>query len=229
MPNLKSLHVYFSSNKGIPPGTFARLPVLLDLTLENQELIRIGRGVFNPLKSAKRLNLRMDRIEEIESSAFDGMANLFGLFLDFNSLKRIDPDWFRDCPSLSIISLKGNLLGEIPEGAFKNLRTPKRRLELILTDNNLRSVDRGAFEGLDGLEVLRLDNNFIREISGVHFTSVKLIRKLDLRNNYLDDCDVVNFDRIKELYVAGNAKCDCVVAMFFSRIGKKIDIEADCK
>ncbi|CAL1548152.1 unnamed protein product [Lymnaea stagnalis] len=141
-------------------------------------------------------------LTELEVNSANNVENLIlsnnyfptltGPFRGFNKLKYLEirrvlvseirPAFFKYFPSLLTLNLEGNNLADLFEknahGNFSLFEDLSNLTSLDLSENQLRSLPRDMFKGLDNLEILNLQGN-----SMWNFTvSISHMRKLKLLN-----------------------------------------------
>ncbi|KTG34062.1 hypothetical protein cypCar_00009827, partial [Cyprinus carpio] len=87
---------------------------------------------------------------------------------------------FKKLPNLRKINLSNNKLRDIREGAFDGAGGV---LEMLLTGNKLQSVSGRMFKGLSGLKTLMLRSNQISCVDNATFTGLSSVRLLSLYDN----------------------------------------------
>lgn len=93
------------------------------------------------------------------------------LFLQDNSIARLEPGILAPLASLRHLYLHNNSLHALESGAF---RTQSRLLELALTGNRLRGLRVGAFAGLAQLRVLYLAGNQLVQLLDFTFLHLQV-------------------------------------------------------
>uniref|UniRef100_A0A8C9ZPM8 Peroxidasin n=1 Tax=Sander lucioperca TaxID=283035 RepID=A0A8C9ZPM8_SANLU len=113
------------------------------------------------------------------------------LDLRFNKIKDLQPESFRRLKNLNTLLLNNNHIRRIPRGAFEDLENLKY---LYLYKNEIQSIDRQAFKGLVSLEQLYLHFNNIESLEPESFTHLPKLERLnalnmrdDSRLNLLED------------------------------------------
>lgn len=89
--------------------------------------------------------------------------------------------------AIETLDLSGNNIQSFARNTFNfpNLRT------LILTRNDIESIEIEDFNGLIGLNELNLSDNELSEVSSLAFAGMKQLRKLDFNRNCLMTIDFV--------------------------------------
>ncbi|XP_059477739.1 toll-like receptor 6 [Neocloeon triangulifer] len=178
---------------------------LQDLNLNGNLLTNVPPALHD-MRLLRTVDLGENSIEQLESPAFKGMDNLYGLRLIGNQISNLTRRSFADLPALQILNLARNNISKIEPSTFD----ANENLQAIRLDANLLSDMTGLFSKLPalvwlnvsdnqlswfdyslvpaGLEYLDLHENKIKEISNAKRrdtnTALKLI-KLDVSHNLL--------------------------------------------
>ncbi|XP_023663422.2 peroxidasin isoform X1 [Paramormyrops kingsleyae] len=132
------------------------------------------------------------------------------LDLRFNKIKEIQPGSFRQLKNLNTLLLNNNQIRRIPRGAFEDLENLKY---LYLYKNEIQSIDRQAFKGLVSLEQLYLHFNNIETLEPQAFTHLPKLERLFLHNNRITHLVFGTFSHLqsmKRLRLDSNTlNCDC--------------------
>lgn len=146
------------------------------LHIMQNNLYEIPKGVFNKLP-IRDLNLEENGIVDIDPAAFDDMPNLESVALDYNRIYTISGDWFTNTPKINTLYLADNIIEEIPEKAFSYMKSSKncnlyeennKCPNIWLEYNNIDYIDPSAFEGLENINNLVIDNNALYEITPIY-------------------------------------------------------------
>uniref|UniRef100_A0A4X1UQT9 Leucine-rich repeat-containing protein 24 n=1 Tax=Sus scrofa TaxID=9823 RepID=A0A4X1UQT9_PIG len=105
------------------------------------------------------------------------------LFLQDNSIARLEPGVLAPLASLRRLYLHNNSLRALEPGAF---RAQSRLLELALTGNRLRGLRVGAFSGLAQLRVLYLAGNQLVQLLDFTFLHLQRLQELHLQENSIE-------------------------------------------
>ncbi|XP_055963938.1 slit homolog 3 protein [Sorex fumeus] len=89
---------------------------------------------------------------------------------------------FKKLPNLRKINLSNNKIKEVREGAFDGAASVQ---ELMLTGNQLETVHGRMFRGLSGLKTLMLRSNLLSCVSNDTFAGLSSVRLLSLYDNRL--------------------------------------------
>uniref|UniRef100_A0A3P8UDY7 Peroxidasin n=1 Tax=Cynoglossus semilaevis TaxID=244447 RepID=A0A3P8UDY7_CYNSE len=137
-------------------------------------------------------------------------CGVWSLDLRFNKIKDIQPGSFRRLKNLNTLLLNNNHIRSIPRGAFEDLENLKY---LYLYKNEIQSIDRQAFKGLVSLEQLYLHFNNIESLEPESFTFLPKLERLFLHNNRITHLVPGTFSHLqtmKRLRLDSNAlNCDC--------------------
>jgi len=155
-------------------------------------------------KNEKYMDLSGNSIQTIEKTAFDGFSYLTDLFLNDNSISKIDSDIFAQITNLEWLSLKNNCIKSINPLAFESL---KKLIGLNLAGNELSVIEPNTFKGLSCLKLLNLKENKIESILSNQFSGLVSLEVLNLSSNMIVNLseDLFNpLNELKELYLNGN-------------------------
>ncbi|KAF0883100.1 LRC24 protein, partial [Crocuta crocuta] len=105
------------------------------------------------------------------------------LFLQDNSIARLEPGVLAPLAALRRLYLHNNSLRALEPGAF---RAQSRLLELALTGNRLRALRVGAFAGLAQLRALYLAGNQLVQLLDFTFLHLPRLQELHLQENSIE-------------------------------------------
>ncbi|XP_047638684.1 peroxidasin homolog isoform X3 [Phacochoerus africanus] len=105
------------------------------------------------------LDLRFNRIREIQPGAFKGLRNLNTLLLNNNQIKSIPSGSFEDLENLKYLYLHFNQIETLDPESFQHLPKLER---LFLHNNRITYLVPGTFNHLESMKRLRLDSNALR-------------------------------------------------------------------
>uniref|UniRef100_A0A8C1CWW3 Peroxidasin n=1 Tax=Cyprinus carpio carpio TaxID=630221 RepID=A0A8C1CWW3_CYPCA len=127
------------------------------------------------------------------------------LDLRFNKIKDLQPGSFRRLKNLNTLLLNNNHIRRIPRGAFEDLENLKY---LYLHFNNIESLEPESFSHLPKLERLFLHNNRITHLALGTFSHLQSMKRLRLDSNSLHcDCELLWLaDLLKQYAESGNAQ-----------------------
>ncbi|CAF3549950.1 unnamed protein product [Adineta steineri] len=132
-------------------------PFTTILHLQDNLIKRVPRdGSFRRLRSLRTLDLRNNRLEEIDDDAFDGADSLNELFLNDNNLNVITSQTFNGLKNIRTLMLRTNKLTYIKNDTFFDMDTLKT---LSLHDNRIKCIAPGSFDRLRSLSTLDLLSN----------------------------------------------------------------------
>uniref|UniRef100_A0A8C6WZL7 Ig-like domain-containing protein n=1 Tax=Neogobius melanostomus TaxID=47308 RepID=A0A8C6WZL7_9GOBI len=127
------------------------------------------------------------------------------LDLRFNKIKDLQLGSFRRLKNLNTLLLNNNHIRRIPRGAFEDLENLKY---LYLHFNNIESLEPESFAHLPKLERLFLHNNRITQLVPGTFSHLQAMKRLRLDSNSLNcDCELLWLaDLLKQYAESGNAQ-----------------------
>ncbi|XP_030621453.1 slit homolog 3 protein [Chanos chanos] len=120
---------------------------------------------------------------------------------------------FKKLPNLRKINLSNNKIRDIREGAFEGAGGV---LELLLTGNKLQSLHGRMFKGLSGLKTLMLRSNQIGCVDNATFIGLSSVRLLSLYDNRISTIAPGAFSTLHSLstinLLSNPYVCDCHLA-----------------
>ncbi|XP_033967231.1 peroxidasin isoform X1 [Pseudochaenichthys georgianus] len=151
------------------------------------------------------LDLRFNKIKDLQPGSFKRLKNLNTLLLNNNHIRRIPRGAFEDLENLKYLYLYKNEIQSIDRQAFKGLVSLE---QLYLHFNNIESLEPESFTQLPKLERLFLHNNRITQLVPGTFTQLQSMKRLRLDSNSLNcDCELLWLaDLLKEYAESGNAQ-----------------------
>uniref|UniRef100_A0A3B5APV6 Chondroadherin-like protein n=1 Tax=Stegastes partitus TaxID=144197 RepID=A0A3B5APV6_9TELE len=185
------------------PRGFPAKTELLDL--RSNHFHHLPASSFPGSSQVVSLHLEFCKIREIENGAFQGMKNLFYLYLSDNDLTFLDPRVFAGTPQLTYLHLEGNRLVQFPGSALSLLpslfvlhmernaiskleptgllssTTPRLR-ELYLSNNTITVIAKGALDSAT-LSTLHLDSNQLTEVPTQALSEAPSLEELNLSQN----------------------------------------------
>ncbi|KAJ8394820.1 hypothetical protein AAFF_G00041750 [Aldrovandia affinis] len=193
----------------IDESVFQGLPVLRNLTLGFNSIAEVPRGLPPSLVS---LDLRENKISEINDMAFANLSSLTHLNLEWNCQRcdhaaqpcfpcpnnasiNLTQKAFWHQENITSLSLRGNSLRKLPDSLFWNLR---RLTDLDLSDNLLAYVIRNGtfFKYLKNVTTLNLIYNYEprRTFNNLslsrHFKEMKNLKNLLLSGYFFNRIDM---------------------------------------
>ncbi|XP_070183323.1 toll-like receptor 13 [Littorina saxatilis] len=203
LPKVQNLDLSFNFFQYIGSMTFSvqHFPSLkyLYLTQMQIKMRYITRYAFNH-SGLVRLDLGQNTIDfnsTVDDDAFAGCAGVLHLMLNLNNFESVSEAKFSrlfgELTKLEHLDISESNVGVIYSKTFANFTDLKW---LYLYGNALTYIPDGAFDGMQNLTNLHLDNNRIQTISRVTFGEkvVKRIRVLGLRGNpYQCTCGILWF------------------------------------
>ncbi|KAJ3643460.1 hypothetical protein Zmor_026170 [Zophobas morio] len=195
--DMESFILYGPTIQEIEPGAFQNLPRLKSLSIMNCYISRIDAGVFNNLNVTELAIKENRRPLSLVGGAFDNMTSLQKLRLDRIQLSTWDPPWFVNTPQLKEIYACGNLLTEIPGGAFQN-RNSDNEITINFADGQISKVHYDAFRGIKKMKELSLQHNKLEEFSSRILKNIE-IGELRISNNKFE---CLNESEFADIFVA---------------------------
>ncbi|XP_061699023.1 peroxidasin isoform X1 [Syngnathoides biaculeatus] len=151
------------------------------------------------------LDLRFNKIKDLQTGSFSRLKNLNTLLLNNNHIRRIPRGAFEDLENLKYLYLYKNEIQSIDRQAFKGLVSLE---QLYLHFNIIDSLEPESFSHLPKLERLFLHNNRITQLVPGTFSNLQAMKRLRLDSNSLNcDCELLWLaDLLKQYAESGNAQ-----------------------
>ncbi|KAM3873270.1 toll-like receptor 21 [Diretmus argenteus] len=198
--------------------SFAHLPKLEYLTIDQNHLRTIDELAFQNLTHLKSLNLSFNSMSELNASLFKNLYNLAFLSLANNTLKQLPVDVFSDVLRLHTLILRQNLLANFSEVvasvshlrdlrildlcfnsftslSHSNASLPKSLTTLYLCRNNLSTLA-CEYSFLRHIQLLDLSYNF--QLPAVAFQGVdlRMLNYLRLRSTRVSVPELLNVSNV---------------------------------
>lgn len=207
LPELQ--HLDLSKNKfaTLPVDLFSPLSRLGNLDLSYNKLNKVQSGQFNETFISV-INLKGNKIREIDRSAFENHVLLTSLDLSENQIEVIQEGAFHDTTFLHILNLKSNKLASFNKNIFAFPRSQKTQLRYLdLSDNNITFLKDDAFDAHPKIIWLSLSKN---RLTFFPANALKILRKLNQLNlsdnefESIDSPDYANSPNLRELDLSNN-------------------------
>ncbi|NXU13415.1 TLR4 protein, partial [Pardalotus punctatus] len=172
VPELQLLDLSRCHLHSIEDNAFMDLHRLSTLILTANSLQQLGKAAFYGLTSLKKLVLVETNRTSLSELPIGHLHTLQELNLGHNSITSLKlPEYFANMTSLRYLSFFSNKITSISRGDLAALREGNRlNLTLVLSLNNIKSIEPGAFAGIH-LAELALRSTF--ENFGVMQTSLQ--------------------------------------------------------
>lgn len=138
------------------PGMFLLNSELQHLDMSTNKISQLHSETFNGLATLERLDLHGNRLKVLHTKVFAPLTNLKRLCLDSNQISRVLPETFAQTINLEHLSLKDNQLRRLNVNAFGPLRSLE---EFHFTHNHIDEIDSKIFEKLSGIKFLYAKGN----------------------------------------------------------------------
>ncbi|KYQ55613.1 Insulin-like growth factor-binding protein complex acid labile subunit [Trachymyrmex zeteki] len=175
-------------------------PSVTDFDFSNNGILRLKRTAFSKMHSLNFINLRGNRLREIDSTIFDSLDQLMEVDLSDNILDEIPIDLFVD-KYVQIVRVAGNnlsTLATISSSKLTMLDASKNKIRVIGKDdlegvplldqlyvksNNLKRIHQHAFSNLEQLQYLDISDNKLSLLTEHHFKSNPRLQVLLMNDN----------------------------------------------
>ncbi|XP_078415381.1 leucine-rich repeat-containing protein 38-like [Cetorhinus maximus] len=147
------------------------------------------------------------------------------ILLSNNQIQAIPTDFFMYYGDLVYLDLSNNSLSSIAKGTFSTTKL----IYLDLRHNNFSQLSSGAFSSAHRLIMLRLGNNpYLGQVDEEAFQSLDLLQVLELNDNALEALSVTTLSSLPSLRTVrleGNPwLCNCTFANLFLWLRDNADI-----
>ena len=154
--------------------------------------------------STTSLHLQYNHIPTLTKTKTNGLNRLKYLYMDGNSLGRIDKDALCEMPNLVRLSLDNTNVSSLASRTFDCLG---RLEELNLARNSLTSLPANAFFGLRKLKYLNLEGNKLSRLDKEMFSGLIRLQFLQISRNkitVLRSNILSNLTQLQYLYLNAN-------------------------
>ncbi|XP_026465274.1 toll-like receptor 7 [Ctenocephalides felis] len=235
---LKSLDLGENLIENVENDSFKNLNQLTGLRLIDNRIGNLSKPMFQNLPNLQVLNLAENKIQQIDRDTFDGNQNLEAIRLDKNFLMDVD-GIFSSLLNLLWLNLSENNLiwfdyAFVPFnlkwldihnnyievlGNYYKIQDKLKLKTLDASHNILTEISNLNIP--DSVELLFINNNFIRKIHADSFYDKKYLTRIDLYANEIKQMDLNSLKLPKvlensggktntEIYLSGNPfRCDC--------------------
>ncbi|KAG5326923.1 RXFP1 protein, partial [Acromyrmex heyeri] len=157
----------------------SRYPEIRLLYLDNNNIIKLDKGVFLHQSKLFWLILTNNSISEILPGHLTGLDKLETLLLDQNKIVTADFSDLEDSTTTYLINLSKNML------TTSALKLPRlsELTEIILDGNHFESITEDLFAGCPALKSLSMEDNSISSIDENAFRNLQQLVELNLAYN----------------------------------------------
>ncbi|XP_011160548.2 protein artichoke [Solenopsis invicta] len=175
-------------------------PSVTDFDFSNNEVLRLKRTAFSKMPQLNFINLRGNRLRELDGMIFDSLDSLMEVDLSDNMLNEIPIDLFVD-KYVQILRVAGNnlsTLATISSSKLTMLDASRNKIRIIgkedlegvpsldqlyVKSNNLKRIHQHAFSKLDQLQYLDISDNKLSSLTEHHFKSISRLQVLLMNDN----------------------------------------------
>uniref|UniRef100_A0A8C3XLT5 Matrix remodeling associated 5 n=1 Tax=Chelydra serpentina TaxID=8475 RepID=A0A8C3XLT5_CHESE len=162
--HVERINLGFNSIQSISENSFAGLTKLELLMIHGNDIQNIPNGALKDLQSLQVFKISYNKLKVLTGQTLQGLPSLMRLHMDHNRIEFIHPNAFNGLTSLRLLHLEGNLLQQLHPNTFSTftfldyfrLSTVKH---LYLSENIIRTLPSGMFQGMPLLENLYLHGN----------------------------------------------------------------------
>uniref|UniRef100_A0A0R3QR91 Chaoptin n=1 Tax=Brugia timori TaxID=42155 RepID=A0A0R3QR91_9BILA len=166
-------------------GAFLYMSSLVYLDLSHNLINYLNDNAFERLEGVESLFLQGNQLNQFPITALANMKRLRYLLLDDNPI-RVLPDYvLSTLPHLQRLSFTRTRLQHITDRTFSGHSAPNLR-SLNLAFNRIDYISTAAFNNMDSLEQLALNDNKLTSIQTLTFSSLRNLRQLSLAGNAIN-------------------------------------------
>ncbi|XP_022106327.1 toll-like receptor 3 isoform X2 [Acanthaster planci] len=190
--------------KDIPLGTFADGVGLVHLDLRGNKIAELEPGSLMGLGNLQILSLKGNRLRALPKDAFQDVQNLTQLFLSDNHIRSVQTEAFINNTHLLELDIGDNLLEVMSPGSLRGL-TYLRFLNL--SHNRLTHLPEDLLVDQLELQQLILNDNKVESLSKNIFAKNSNLKLLSLKNNrlrQLPESVFISLTNLLELDLSGN-------------------------
>ncbi|NWW42519.1 MXRA5 protein, partial [Pedionomus torquatus] len=162
--HVERINFGFNSIQSIYENSFAGLTKLELLMIHGNDIQDIPNGALKDLISLQVFKISYNKLKVITGQTLQGLSSLMRLHMDHNRIEFIHPNAFNGLTSLRLVHLEGNLLQQLHPYTFSTIMVLdyfklSTVRHLYLSENALRTLPAGMFQGMPLLENLYLHGN----------------------------------------------------------------------
>lgn len=193
----RNLDLSDSNITNIKDYSFINCKYVEFLYLQNNNIKKLTKNVFNGLFTLQVLNLSNNKIVDIELGAFNISSNQNNLReLHLSVIMSLEPRLFVGLRSLKSLFLTKSVIPQLTEGAFRFLPTLE---ELNLQYNTFDSLESRTFIGLPSLRTLNFSHSLFDTLNKGVFNECSSVNILDLTNITLPPAFELDFEGLSNL------------------------------
>ena len=164
----------------------------------------MNKDAFIGLTKLEYLNIRHNKIKNVEQNLFRDFVSLTELSLSDNEIEVLQPNLFTNCKKLEKIYFSRNKISAINKNTFNGL---EKLQNLSLLDNNLKILERNTFGDLKFLKKIWLSKNKIQSVDKNAFSGAISLDFVNLSDNQISQLSketFATFPRLAFLYLSNN-------------------------
>ncbi|XP_050295565.1 toll-like receptor 3 [Anthonomus grandis grandis] len=197
------LNVSNNNLKELTRGAFARNTVLKVLNMSGNQIKKLDSNSFRGMRFLRRLFLSDNLIADVGRGTFGSLQRIGTIDLARNLIRKIDYQMFFQLNFIELVDVSENQVTEIQKLAFKDLFLST----IVLSKNNISTIENGAFENCANITKLDLSFNQLRELPKRAFDETTYATELQFSHNYftsLEQIPLHNMTGLKILNVSHN-------------------------
>lgn len=152
------------------------------LSVSGLQKSHLNFSMFGDIKNLKHLILRENKLRYLHASIdyFPQLGQLELIDLRSNRIYNLDPELFHHMTGLKALNVSSNFITSISKDLFKYNTKLK---DLFIQKNQITKIDPGSFDKLTSLQRLHLGHNQISSIDAQLFYHLTLLEEIALGQN----------------------------------------------
>ncbi|XP_066019675.1 G-protein coupled receptor GRL101-like [Pocillopora verrucosa] len=180
----------------IEKDLFDGLKALTHLGLQDNRIETPHKHVFKDLTALKKLDLSNNGVEDLPQEIFSNLTSLTTLLLSNNQIRNLPPTIFANLTNITTIKIEENKLKELHPKQFRGL---VKLSDLYLSRNKLGYFPHGIFKGLKKLLIIEILENEMTQVSIDNFKDIKQLKILYMQYNKMREIPYGFFDMLKDI------------------------------
>ncbi|KAM6918496.1 uncharacterized protein FYW49_008120 [Xenentodon cancila] len=227
LKQLETLQMKSNIISYLPAFLFMNLNSLRTLELSHNKLEEMTNETFSGLERLEILKMNYNLISNLTINTFHNLSQIVELHLEGNKIAQLSDNIFSALTKLRVLNLRGNHLTSFTDKVFgfesshlEELNLQGNRLtelsslssfssltDLILSFNQLSSLQENLFTNVTALENLDLSENLLTSLPERIFKDLLSMNTMNLHRNNLSTVDPKLFEDqvlIQRLYLSDN-------------------------
>lgn len=210
------------SDENVDTDVFKFIGKLKLLSIENNRIRSIDRGLLNHSSDLEELQASNNEIEVLDKNTFYSNKLLQELYLDHNLIKELPSEIFNYLTNLKVLNLNNNRISQLHENLFTH---NVNLTQLFMSHNHIGVLPATIFYALPNLKMFRIAHNKLSVFQEQTISRNPNLITVDISNNDLQTLNhntFINNTVVKYLVVENNPwVCNCSLATIFEKHNSK--------